>query len=237
MRKILTVCLFSLTLATLAHSQEKPALAIGQDETLDNYLATLAHSEEEPAPKPVDLESMTIEEAVELAQGNSVEIRKTAISIRDNQTRLSEETLWSWLRPNLSLRGGFDIDTGEPRLGLGVGIDLKDVMGAGNKRIRTIKFSIDEERKNLKALKASVRIKVKAFYREYMVAREKVKTLEEALRNDETLLKTAETTGSNIEKLLARSMVNQDRVALITAGQELERAEMNLRELLGVKER
>lgn len=198
-------------------------------------LANLSYSEESPAPQPpVDLESISIEDAVKLALANSVEIRKTVVSIRDNETKLSEETVWSWLRPNLSLRGGFDIDTGEPRVGLGVGIDLKDVMGGGNKRIRTLNFSIGEGRKSLDSLKAAIRIRVTAAYKDYNLSKEKLRGIEEALKTDEALLKAAEGTGSKLERLLTRSMVNQNRMALITAQQEINRAETNLRELLGI---
>ena len=198
-------------------------------------LANLSYSEESPATQPpVDLESISIEEAVKLALANSVEIMKTAVSIRDNEAKLSEETVWSWLSPNLSLRGGFDVDTGEPRLGLGVGIDLRDVMGRGNKRIRSLNFSIGEGRKSLDSLKAAIRIRVTAGYKEYNLSKEKLRGIEEALKTDEALLRAAEDTGSKLERLLTRSMVNQNRMALITAQQELNRAETNLRELLGI---
>ncbi len=198
-------------------------------------LANLSYSEGRPGPEAlVNLETMDIEKAVELALANSVEIRKTAVSIRDNETRLSEETVWNWLKPNLSLRGGFDIDTGEPRLGLGIGVDLKDVMGGGDKRIRTLNFSISEGRKSLDSLRAAIRIRVTAAYKEYNLSKEKLRGIEEALKTDEALLKAAEGTGSKLERLLTRSMVNQDRLAIITAQQELNRAETSLRELLGI---
>jgi outer membrane protein TolC len=195
-------------------------------------LATSSYPQEESAP-PVELEGITLEEAVSLAISNSTEIRKTAVSIRDNETRLSEETVWNWLRPNLSLRTGYDVPEGEPRFSLGAGIDLRDVMGAGRRRIRTLQFSISEERKNLEALKASLGIKVKGAYREYRLAREKVDLLEETLRSDEKLLAEIEASGSKTELLLIRSIVNQDRLALLTARKELEGAETDLRVLLG----
>lgn len=198
-------------------------------------LTASAYSEDKPAfPSQATLESITVEEALSLALAHSVEMRKTVVSIRDDETRLAEEHAWNWLSPNLSLRGGVDVDTGEPAFSLGVGIDLKDIMGAGNKRIRTLKFSINEERKNLEAIKASVTIKVTSAYKSYKAAREKVKALEETLKNDEKLLSEMEASGSRTEKLLIRSMVNQDKVALITARQELDMAEANLRELLGL---
>lgn len=198
-------------------------------------LANLSYSEESPAPQPhITLKSMTLENAINLAEANSVEIRKTSVSIRDYETKLDEETVWSWLQPNLSLKGGFDMDSGEPKVGLGVGIDLRDVMGRGKKRRRTLHYSVDEGRKSLDSLKASIRIKVTAGYKEYNLSKKKLKGIEEALKTDEALLKAAEDTGSNVERLLTRSMVNQDRLALITAQQELSRAETSLRELLGL---
>lgn len=198
-------------------------------------LTASAYSEDKPSFLPrTTLENITIEEALSLALSHSIDMRKTAVSIRDNETSLSEENAWKWLSPNLSLRGGVDVDTGEPAFSLGVGVDLKDIMGAGNKRIRTLKFSINEERKNLEAIKASVTIKVTSAYKSYKTAIEKVRTLEETLKDDEKLLSEMEAGGSRTERLLIRSIVNQDKVALITARQELDMAEANLRELLGL---
>ncbi|MDO8444512.1 MAG: TolC family protein [Deltaproteobacteria bacterium] len=198
-------------------------------------LINLSYSEETPAPQPaVTLKRMTLEDAVELAVANSVEIRKAAVSIRDYETKLSEETVWNWLQPNLSLKGGFDTETFEPRVGLGIGIDLRDVMGRGKKRRRTLNYSVEEGRKSLDSLKAAIRIKVTAGYKEYNLSKKKLKGIQETLKTDEALLKAAEDTGSNLERLLTRSMVNQDRLALITAQLELSRVETSLRELLGL---
>lgn len=199
------------------------------------FLTAYAYSEEKATYIPgADLEKITVEEAISLALAHSVEMRKTAVGIKDDETRLSEETIWNWLSPNLSLRGGVDTETGEPKLSLGVGIDLKDIMGAGNKRIRTLKFSISEEMKNLEAIKASVTIKTTSAYKNYNTAREKVKTLEDILQNDEKLLSEMENKGSKTEMLLVRSMLNQDKLALITARQELDMAQANLRDTLGL---
>lgn len=211
MYKSLAICLSIFLLAVSAYSGDKPAF-----------------------PSQAALESITVEEALSLALAHSVEMRKAAVSIRDDETRLAEEHVWNWLSPNLSLRGGVDVDTGEPAFSLGVGVDLRDIMGAGNKRIRTLKFSISEERKNLEAIKASVTIKVTSAYKSYKAAGEKVKALEETLTNDEKLLSEMEAGSSKTERLLVRSMLNQDKLAMITARQELDMAEANLRELLGL---
>lgn len=198
-------------------------------------LTASAYSEDKPSsPSETTLENITVKEALSLAMAHSIEMRKTTVGIRDNETRLAEEHVWNWLSPNLSLRGGIDMDTGEPAFSLGIGIDLRNIMGAGNKRIRTLKFSINEERKNLEAIKASVTIKATSAYKIYKAAIEKVKALEETLKNDEKLLVEMEAGSPNTERLLIRSMLNQDKVALITARQELDMAEANLRNILGL---
>lgn len=211
MYKSLVICLSIFALTTSAYSEDKPTF-----------------------PSQVAFESIPVEEALSLALAHSVEMRKTVVSIRDDETRLAEEHAWNWLSPNLSLRGGVDVDTGEPAFSLGVGVDLRDIMGAGNKRIRTLKFSISEERKNLEAIKASVTIKVTSAYKSYKAAGEKIKALEETLKNDEKLLSEMEAGSSKTERLLIRSMINQDKLAMITARQELEVAEANLRDILGL---
>lgn len=211
MYKVLAICFFLFILTTSAYPEERS-----------------------PSHSQTDLKSIILKEAIPLALAHSIEIRKTTINIRDNETTLSEENVWNWLRPNLSLRGGVDIETGEPAFSLGVGVDLKDIMGIGNKRIRALKFSITEERKNLEAIKAAIAIRVTSAYEGYKIAVEKVKTLEETLQNDERLLSEIEAGGSRTEKLLFRSMINQNKVALITAKQELYTAEASLRELLGL---
>lgn len=215
MKKAFVVCFFLLSLTAYAYPQsESPSTSL--------------------SASGVDIDNITIEEATSLALANSVEIRKTAVIIRDDETRLSEETALKWLSPNLSLRGGVDVETGQPQLSVGVGLDLKDIMGAGRKRIKTIKFSISEEKKNLDSIKAAITIRVMGGYNGYRSAREKLRTLEEILQNDERLISELEAKGSQVERLLIRSMVNQDKLSLITARQELETAAINLRELLGL---
>lgn len=211
MNKVFMICLFFMTLAASAYPLDEPALSHG-----------------------INLEKITLEEALSLAISNSVEITRATLTIKDDETRLLEETVWNWLRPNVSVRGGVDTETGQPQLSIGGGVDLRDVMGAGKKRIKAIKFSISEEKRSLETIKASIKIKVTGAYQEYRSAKEKLKALETALQDDENAFRMLESTGSEVEKLLIRSIINQDKLALITARQELFRIETALRELLAI---
>ena len=91
---------------------------------------------------PVDLETLALDEAVSIALENSYTLRESEDELKRIKNRRGEETLWNWLRPNVSLRGGWNTEENVPDVSVGASVDLRDIMGAGKKRISNLELDM-----------------------------------------------------------------------------------------------
>ncbi|MFZ3090513.1 MAG: TolC family protein [Nitrospirota bacterium] len=201
---------------------------------------SFAKSHEDPLRPPVDLETISLDEAVSIALENSYTLRESEDEIKRIKNRRGEETLWNWLRPNVSLRGGWNTEENVPDVSVGASVDLRDIMGAGKKRISNLELDmrLAEAKKN--KIRSSIVNNIKRLYRDYQLAKEKVKLMEEMVAQSDELKgileKGIKEGKARTETILVIAFtLNQSRMNLISARQDLTKAEMQLLEAMNIE--
>lgn len=189
---------------------------------------------------PVDLETLALDEAVSIALENSYTLRESEDELKRIKNRRGEETLWNWLRPNVSLRGGWDTEKNAPEVSLGGSVDLRDIMGAGKKRVLNLELDLRLAEAKKNKIRSSIVNNIKRLYRDYQLAKEKVKLMEEmVVQSDELkgiLEKGIKEGKARTETILVIAFtLNQNRMNLISARQDLTRAEMQLLEAMNIE--
>ena len=97
---------------------------------------------EKKAEMQIDIDSLSVNEAINIAIENSYTLREAEDEIKRIRNKIGEETVWNWLRPNVSLGGGWNTEKNVPEVSVGAGVDLRDIMGAGKKRIANLQLDL-----------------------------------------------------------------------------------------------
>lgn len=199
----------------------------------------IEYAEKETVP-PVDLDTLSVDEAVAIALKNSYTLREAEDEIKRIKNKIGEETVWNWLRPNVSLKGGYDTEENRPEVSVSGGVDLRDIMGAGKKRVENLYLELKLLDAKIEKIKNSIANTVKRAYQDYQLSKEKVRIMEELiLQGDE--LKGILEQGIKEGKLKADTILvigftlNQSRMNLIIAKQDMLKAQMQLLEAMNIQ--
>ncbi|MEK6678803.1 MAG: hypothetical protein AABY39_05240, partial [Nitrospirota bacterium] len=98
---------------------------------------------EKKAEMPVDIDIISVNDAVAVALENSIALREAEDEIKRIKNKIGEETLWNWLRPNVSLSTGWDKERSEPDVSVNAGVDLRDILGAGKRRVANLRLDLE----------------------------------------------------------------------------------------------
>ncbi len=195
---------------------------------------------EKKAEMQIDIDSLSVNEAINIAIENSYTLREAEDEIKRIRNKIGEETMWNWLRPNVSLRGGWNTEENVPDVSVGASVDLRDIMGAGKKRISNLELDmrLAEAKKN--KIRSSIVNNIKRLYRDYQLAKEKVKLMEEMVAQSDELKgileKGIKEGKARTETILVIAFtLNQSRMNLISARQDLTKAEMQLLEAMNIE--
>ncbi len=187
----------------------------------------------------IDLDTITLQEAIDIALRRSPAVRQAEVAQSRDETRLGQETWWFWLKPNLSFRVGYDDEDGRPFFSSSGNVDFRDFLYEGKRRIDIINLDLDESKERVFNIKNIIIARVTNAYNDYRLAKEKIMLYEEWVKQSKELqerLQKLSDKGSLDPMFLfiLRYLVNQDNVNLIAARQDLLRTETNFREALGV---
>ncbi len=195
---------------------------------------------EKKAEMPVDIDIISVNDAVNIALENSLTLREAEDEIKRTKNKIGEETVWNWLRPNVSLRSGWDKERSEPDVSVGASVDLRDIMGAGKRRVATLHLDLKLAEAKRDKIKNSIFTVVKRLFSDYQLAKEKVKIMEEmAAQSDELKgilekgIKEGKVKTDTI--LVINFTLNQNRMNLIAAKQDMLRAQMQLMEAMNIQ--
>lgn len=195
---------------------------------------------EKNAETQVDIDSLSVNEAITIALENSLTLREAEDEIKRIRNKIGEETVWNWLRPSVSLRGGWNTEENEPEVSVGGSVDLRDIMGAGRKRIANLRLDLKLAEAKVNKIRNSIVANIKRLYRDYQLAKEKVKLMEEMVAQSDELkgmlergIKEGKARTETI--LVIAFTLNQNKMNLISARQDLTRAEMQLLEAMNIQ--
>lgn len=187
----------------------------------------------------IDLEAITLQEAIDIALRQSPAVREAEVAQNRDETRLGQETWWFWLKPNLSFRVGYDDEDGRPTFSSSGNIDFRDFLYEGKRRVDIINLDLNESRERVLNIKNIIIAKVTNAFNDYHLAREKVMHYEEWIKESNGLQERLQESSRRGELdpmyvFILKYLSNQDNVNLIAARQDLLRTETSFREALGV---
>lgn len=235
----LFLLLFFLTLLTsrlsFAESQNNIVNKI------EDFILPPKFEEKERKIEPqIDIDSLSINEAISIALENSLALREADDEIKRTKNKLGEETVWNWLRPNVSLRSGWDKERGEPDVSVGASVDLRDILGAGKRRVANLRLDLELAEAKKDKIKNSIFTAVKRLFSDYQLAKEKVKIMEDMVTQSDELkgilekgIKEGKVKTDTI--LVINFTLNQNRMNLIAAKQDMLRAQMQLMEAMNIQ--
>jgi outer membrane protein TolC len=240
MNKKIFIALFLLTILLphqLSFAQSNEGIVSKIEEFI---LPPKIEEEEKKAETQVDIDSLSVNEAITIALENSLTLREAEDGIKRIRNKIGEETVWNWLRPSVSLRGGWNTEENEPEVSVGGSVDLRDIMGAGRKRIANLRLDLKLAEAKVNKIRNSIVANIKRLYRDYQLAKEKVKLMEEMVAQSDELKgmleKGIKEGKARTETILVIAFtLNQNKMNLITARQDLTRAEMQLLEAMNIQ--
>ena len=195
---------------------------------------------EKKAEMPVDIDIISVNDAVAVALENSIALREAEDEIKRIKNKIGEETLWNWLRPNVSLSTGWDKERSEPDVSVNAGVDLRDILGAGKRRVANLRLDLELAEARKDKIKKSIFTVVKRLFSDYQLAKEKVKIMEDLVTQSDELkgilekgIKEGKVRTDTI--LVINFTLNQNRMNLIVAKQDMLRAQMQLMEAMNIQ--
>ncbi len=239
MRKFTIFILIILSL--LSHEDSLAQSNEGIVGKIEEFILPPKIEEKEKKVEPqTDIDNLLINEAISIALENLVALREAEDEIKRTKNKLGEETVWNWLRPNVSLSTGWDKERGEPDVSVHAGVDLRDIMGAGKRRVANLRLDLELAEARLNKIKNSIVTTVKRVYQDYQLSKEKVKLMEEMAGQSDELkgilekgIKEGKVKTDTI--LVINFTLNQNRMNLIVAKQDMLRAQMQLMEALNIQ--
>ena len=243
MNKKISFTLF-LLLIFLSLLMPKLSLAESQNNIVgkieDFILPPNIEETEKKAEMPIDIDNISVNDAVNIALENSLALKEARDDIKRTKNKLGEETLWNWLRPNVSLSTGWDKERGEPDVSVHAGVDLRDILGAGKRRVANLRLDLELAEARLNKIRNSIVTTVKRMYQDYQLSKEKVKLMEDMVTQSDELkgilekgIKEGKVKTDTV--LVINFTLNQNRMNLITAKQDLKRAQMQLMEAMNIQ--
>ena len=138
------------------------------------------------------------------------------------------------------LRGGWNTEKNVPEVSVGAGVDLRDIMGAGKKRIANLQLDLKLVEAKIYKIKNSIAAAVRRAHQDYQLSKEKVKIMEEMVIQGDELkgilekgIKDGKVRTDTI--LVINFTLNQNRMNLIAAKQDMLRAQMQLMEAMNIQ--
>ena len=236
------ITIFILILSSfISHSPSFAQSNNGLVGKIEDFILPPKIEEKEKKVEPqIDIDTLSINEAISIALENSIALREAEDEIKRTKNKLEEETLWNWLRPNVSLRSGWDRERGEPDVSVGASVDLRDIMGAGKRRVANFRLDLELAEAKRDKIKNSIFTVVKRLFSDYQLAKEKVKIMEDMVTQSDELkgilekgIKEGKVKTDTI--LVINFTLNQNRMNLIIAKQDMLRAQMQLMEAMNIQ--
>ena len=196
-------------------------------------------SDKQPEPKQqLDIQMITLEDAVNYALKHSPQIRQAQITVALAELDLKKTRFWNWFVPNLTLHQGYDPALAQSRLGLGISFDINKILGGGRREGKQARLKLFDSEIYLKNVKQAVIASVTKSYYDAVIAKKNVEILEEQLENSlklQHILKIKfESASATINQLLSvNETISRNRLELLKAKAEVKLTELNLKQQIG----
>ena len=188
----------------------------------------------------IDLEKLTLQEAISLALERSPEIRQAKLTVAIAQLDLRQTELRYLLIPDITLHGFKPRSPEEGRFGVALSLDLKGLLRNAY-RHRQSKLRLFNAQIYLENVKNRVIESVTRSYFDLIIARRRVELLRDQLQNSlklQELLRIRFEAGQVEIKQLLDAMENTAnlRLELLRAEADLRLKELHLKQLIGLRD-
>ena len=195
---------------------------------------------DKPSAPPIDLETLTLDQAISYALKHSPEIKQAQLTVAIAQLDLKQTELKYWLIPDLTLHtyrpGASDL---EPRFGVTVNFDLKKLL-TNTYRYKQNQLKLFDAQIYLTNVKNKVIASVTQNYFDMIIAKKKVEILQDQLQNNvklQELLRIKFESGQIQIKQLLDVIENTAnlRLELLKAQADLKLKELHLKQVIGLE--
>jgi outer membrane protein TolC len=189
-------------------------------------------------PAAVDLEHLTLDDAITSALEHSPQIKAAEITVALAEIDLKQTQWFNWFVPSLSLHQGYNPALAESAMGLGVNFDLNQILGGGLRQSKKATLKLFDAEIYLTTVKQTVIAYVTKSYYDYVIAQENRQILRKQLENSvklQELLKLKFESGqATINQLLSLSeSIATTKVSILKAEAELKLTFLKLKQEIG----
>jgi len=186
----------------------------------------------------LDLETLTLDQAISYALEHSPAIKEAEITVALSELDLKQTKWWNWFIPNLTLHQGYNPVFQESKLGMGLSFDLNKILGGGFKESKRARLKLFNSEIYLKTIKDKVIADVTKSYYDYLIAKKNIEILEEQLENSvklqEILKIKFESASATINQLLSvNESISVNKLELLKAQAEVKLTELKLKQEIG----
>ena len=207
--------------------------------TLTTLITLTLYAAEQQEPKQqLDMQTLTLEDAITYALEHSSTIKQAQITVALAELDLKKTRFWNWFVPSLTLHQGYAPALAESRLGIGISFDLNKILGGGYRQGKQAGLKLFDSEIYLTNTKQSVIASVTRSYYNFVIAKKNIEILEEQLENSvklqEILKLKFESGQAQISQLLSiAESIASAKLALLGAQAEVKLTELQLRQEIG----
>ena len=207
--------------------------------TLTTLITLTLYAAEQQEPKQqLDMQTLTLEDAITYALEHSSTIKQAKITVALAELDLKQTRFWNWFVPSLTLHQGYAPALAESRLGIGISFDLNKILGGGYRQGKQAGLKLFDSEIYLTNTKQSVIASVTRSYYNFVIAKKNIEILEEQLENSvklqEILKLKFESGQAQISQLLSiAESIASAKLALLGAQAEVKLTELQLRQEIG----
>jgi len=205
-----------------------------------NTLNLYAADEEQETKQQLDMQRLTLENAITYALEHSPKIKQAKITVALAELDLKQTRFWNWFVPSLSLHQGYAPALAESRLGVGISFDLNRILGGGYGQRKQARLKLFDAEIYLANIKQAVIASVTKSYYDFVIAKKNIEFLEEQLENSvklQEILKLKFEGGSTtINQLLSvNEAMAKNRLELLRGKADVKLAELKLKQEIGLQ--
>ncbi len=187
----------------------------------------------------LDLENLTLEDAITYALEHSPQIKEAEITVALAEIDLKQTKWFNWFVPSLTLHQGYNPAVAESRMGLGINFDLNQILGGGLNQGKKAKLKLFDAEIYLTTVKQQVIAAVTTSYYDYVIATKNLAILREQLANsvklNEILKLKFESGQAPINQLLSvGENISQTKLSVLKAEAEIHLTQLKLKRELGL---
>jgi outer membrane protein TolC len=186
----------------------------------------------------LDLENLTLDDAIAYALLHSPTIKEAEITVALAEIDLKQTKWFNWFVPSLTLHQGYNPALAESRMGLGINLDLNQILGGGLNQGKKAKLKLFDAEIYLTRVKQTVIAAVTKSYYDYVIATKTLTILHEQLENsvklNEILKLKFESGQVPINQLLSvGESISQTKLSVLKSEAEINLTQLKLKQDIG----